>query len=115
MSMNKELLGITGLLSVAVIWGIGFIVVDTALTALTPMQIMAGRFFLASLIMFFAARKNLHTVSKQEVIGGLIMGSCLFFAFILQTVGLQFSTPSKNGIFNGDACCVCPLSRVGRI
>ena len=36
MSMNKELLGMTGLSSVAVIWGIGFIVVDTVLTALTP-------------------------------------------------------------------------------
>lgn len=109
MIMSKELLGVIGLLSVAVIWGVGFIAVDTALTALTPMQIMAIRFFLASVIMFFAARKTLHTVSKQEVIGGFIMGSCLFFAFTLQTVGLQFSTPSKNAFLTATNVVFVPF------
>ena len=89
--MNKELLGVVGLLSATILWGAGFLAVDLALTAFTPMQIMAVRFFLASIIMFFAARKSLQSVLKQEVIAGIIMGLCLFLAFTLQTIGLKFS------------------------
>ncbi|UTC47600.1 DMT family transporter [Treponema vincentii] len=107
--MNKELLGVVGLLSATILWGAGFLAVDLALTAFTPMQIMAVRFFLASIIMFFAARRNLHTVLRQEIIAGLIMGLCLFLAFTLQTIGLKFSTLSNNAFLTATNVVFVPF------
>ena len=107
--MNKELLGVIGLLSATILWGAGFLVVDLALTAFTPMQIMAVRFFLASIIMFFAVRKSLQSVLKQEVIAGIIMGLCLFLAFTLQTIGLKFSTLSNNAFLTATNVVFVPF------
>lgn len=107
--MNQELLGVVGLLSATILWGAGFLAVDLALTAFTPMQIMAVRFFLASIIMFFAARKSLQSVLKQEVIAGVIMGLCLFLAFTLQTIGLKFSTLSNNAFLTATNVVFVPF------
>lgn len=107
--MNKELLGVIGLLAATILWGIGFIAVDIALTAFSPMQIMAIRFCLASGIMFFTVRKNLHSFFKQEVTAGIIMGVCLFFAFTLQTVGLKFSTVPKNAFLTATNVVFVPI------
>lgn len=108
-SMNKEILGIFGLLSASILWGLGFLAVDRALTALSPVQTMVIRFFLASLIMLFAARKDFRTASKQEIKAGCIMGLCLFIAFILQTIGLQLSSLANNAFLTATNVVFVPF------
>ena len=90
----KEYWGMLGLLLVTIIWGAGFTASDIALQSLEPFQIMAGRFLLAALLMGVAGFPRVTKITRQEWKAGTGMG--VFLAFALQTVGLRYTTPSKN-------------------
>ncbi len=92
----KKYFGIIGLLVVTIIWGGGFVATEIALNNLTPLQILSARFFIASVLMGIICMHSIKNITKQELSYGVLLGSVLFLAFILQTVGLQFTTPSKN-------------------
>ena len=92
----KEYWGMLGLLLVTIIWGAGFTASDIALQSLEPFQIMAGRFLLAALLMGAAGFPRVTKITRQEWKAGTGMGVFLFAAFALQTVGLRYTTPSKN-------------------
>ena len=85
------------LVIVTIIWGGGFIATDGALDALSPFYIMMIRFMgaaiLPSCILCFKKLKNLEGYIWRR---GLFAGALLFLAFSFQTIGLQYTTPSKN-------------------
>lgn len=107
--MNKEYLGIIGLLVVTMLWGGGFIASDIALLSLTPIQIITGRFLLATLVLLLLSLKKLKNISKAELKAGIILGICLFSAFLLQTIGLKYTTPSKNAFLTAINVVFVPL------
>lgn len=92
----KKYAAIAGLITVTVIWGGGFVASDLALKSLLPFQIMAVRFLLGTVCMGLISRRDLKAIKKDEVTAGIYMGAALFAGFALQTVGLQYTTPSKN-------------------
>ena len=92
----KRWMSISGLILVTIIWGGGFVASDIALESLTPFQIMTGRFFLGALCMSIMSIKTMKNTSKKELQAGILMGIALFLGFAFQTVGLQYTTPSKN-------------------
>lgn len=92
----KKTMSVCGLILVTVIWGGGFVASDIALESLTPFQIMTVRFFLASVFMGILSVKSFQQVSKKEILAGIYMGISLFAGFAFQTVGLLYTTPSKN-------------------
>ncbi|ONI40454.1 hypothetical protein AN639_12005 [Candidatus Epulonipiscium fishelsonii] len=106
--MNKYK-GLLGLIIVTVLWGGGFVAADIALNSITPFQIMTSRFGIASIILFFVAKKDLKTITKNEIKCGILLGSFLFAAFSLQTVGLQFTTPSKNAFLTSIYVAIVPF------
>ena len=93
----KKYMAIAGLVLVTVIWGGGFVASDMALDSLSPFQIMTIRFLLASVLMGGISIRNLKGIKKEEVTAGVFMGAALFIGFSLQIIGLQYTTPSKNG------------------
>lgn len=92
----KKYLGEIGLIITAIIWGSGFVASAVSLEYYTPYQIMAGRFFIGALILSIVFYKRLNQINKSLWIKGIILGTILYIAFVLQTIGLQFTTPSKN-------------------
>lgn len=92
----KKYLAIAGLILVTIIWGGGFVASDMALESLLPFQIMAIRFFLATVLMGGISIRELRGIKKEEIKAGILMGIALFAAFALQIIGLQYTTPSKN-------------------
>lgn len=92
----KKYLAIAGLILVTIIWGGGFVASDMALESLLPFQIMAIRFFLATVLMGGITVKQLRGMKKEEIKAGILMGIALFAGFALQIIGLQYTTPSKN-------------------
>lgn len=93
----KKYIGEIGLLFVAIIWGMGFVASRLSLDSkLTPFQIMTLRFFISTLLMLIIYRKNLRSINRNSLIAGIILGLLLFVGFAFQTVGLQYTTPSKN-------------------
>ena len=93
-----EVMGSLSLLLVAVIWGTGFIASQMALDAnLSSAFIMFVRFAIAALIVGLVFHRDLkQQLKKEHWKGGFLIGTFLFFAFYVQTVALQYTTPSNN-------------------
>ena len=100
-----------GLLATAMIWGSGFIGSQMALDAnFSSAFIMLCRFAIATMVFGVASFRTLRrqmTLSHWKY--GLIIGSFLFFAFYVQTVGLQYTTPSKNAFITAANVVIVPF------
>ncbi|TQX72510.1 EamA family transporter, partial [Clostridioides difficile] len=94
----KKYFGEIGLIFIAIIWGSGFVATQFALDGgLTPLQIITLRFFLAAIIMNLLFFKQIRAnMGKKLLKAGGILGIFLFLAFTVQTIGLMYTTPSKN-------------------
>ncbi|MGG3890741.1 DMT family transporter [Metabacillus fastidiosus] len=105
----KQYIGDGMLLTTAIIWGSGFVVTAIALDYLTAYQVMAGRFVLAALILMILFGYKFKKFTKTIVWKGAILGTILYIAFALQTVGLQYTTPSKNAFLTAVNVVIVPL------
>ncbi|NBI05546.1 DMT family transporter [Senegalia massiliensis] len=97
------------LVLVAIIWGSGFVVTKNGLDNMTPLFMNAMRFIIASILMSVVFFKKLKTVNKSDIIAGAIIGSFLFSAFAAQTVGLQFTTASKQAFLTATNVVMVPF------
>ena len=97
------------MLITAVMWGSGFVGMAKGLEHWTVFQLMAGRFLLASIILSFIFYKKLKLISKAVVWKGAILGAILFVAFALQTMGLEYTTPSKNAFLTAINVIIVPI------
>lgn len=89
------------LLITAVIWGGSFIVVKEALNLIQPLQVIAYRFTMAFILLFILYYKQVLRNWKDHLIPGVYLGSILGLAFIAQTYGLIYSTPSTSAFITG--------------
>lgn len=105
----KRYIGEIGLIITAVIWGSGFVASAVSLEYYSPYQILAGRFMIGALLLVLIFHKSLRKLNKKAVIKGAILGVFLYVAFILQTVGLQYTTPSKNAFLTAVNVVVVPF------
>lgn len=93
----------------AIIWGSGFVASAVALEHYTPYQILAGRFLIGAVILSLIFFKKLNKLKKSTLIKGAVLGIFLYIAFALQTVGLQFTTPSKNAFLTAVNVVIVPF------
>lgn len=107
--MNKEKLGTIGLLSVTILWGGGFIATDISLLTFNPFQVMAIRFTLSLFLFLPFSIRKLKKLNSKSIIFGLIMGVALFSSFLFQTIGLKYSTPSKNAFLTATNIVFVPF------
>lgn len=105
----KQYIGDGMLLITAIVWGSGFVVTAIALEYLTAYQVMAGRFALATLILTIIFGYKFKKFTKSVVWKGVILGILLYTAFALQTVGLEYTTPSKNAFLTAVNVVIVPL------
>ena len=93
----------------AIIWGSGFVASAVALEHYTPYQILAGRFLIGAVILSLIFFKKLSKLNINTLIKGALLGLFLYIAFALQTVGLQFTTPSKNAFLTAVNVVIVPF------
>lgn len=93
----------------AIIWGSGFVASAIALDHFTPYQILAIRFLIGAIILSVIFHKRLKSINKATIIQGGIIGVFLYLAFALQTVGLQYTTPSKNAFLTAVNVVIVPF------
>lgn len=98
-----------GLLITALIWGSGFVASSMALEFYTPYQILALRFFIGSLILSLVFWRKIKEIQKSTLVKGIILGLFLYSAFALQTIGLQYTTPSKNAFLTAVNVIIVPF------
>jgi drug/metabolite transporter (DMT)-like permease len=95
------------LLSVAIAWGVTFLMVQDAINTTPVYAFLFFRFGLASLLMFFIAYKFLNQTNKKTILYGVILGVFLFSAFATQTFGLAYTKSSIVAFITGlNVICV---------
>ncbi|WP_062353157.1 DMT family transporter [Bacillus kwashiorkori] len=101
--------GEIGLLLTAIIWGSGFVASAISLDSYSPYQIMAGRFTIGAIVLSVIFAKKFQRLTKATIFKGMILGFILFIAFAFQTVGLQYTTPSKNAFLTAVNVVIVPF------
>lgn len=97
------------LLLVTVIWGSGYVVNDVLLHSLTAYQLLTARFGLTFLMLLFLHRSTLKKIHSRTIKKGFVLGLLLYLAFASQTVGLLYTTPSKNAFLTQISVVFVPL------
>lgn len=105
----RKYIGEIALIVTAIIWGSGFVASAVALDHYTPYQILAGRFLIGVILLSVVFHKKIRMIKKHTLLKGIILGSILYIAFALQTVGLQFTTPSKNAFLTAVNIVIVPF------
>ncbi len=88
----SERKALTLLLLVSFVWGAGFFLTDIALRGFSTFQILTIRFFIGSMILTLAFKKNLQHITKIEIKAGILSGSLLAVSFAIQVYGQYYST-----------------------
>lgn len=107
----KKYMGEIGLFAIAIIWGGGFIGTRLALDGgLTTLQTITLRFFVAGVILgavfFKRIKKN---INKESLMAGAFLGLCSFIGFAAQTMGLIYTTVSKNAFITAVNVVIVPF------
>lgn len=102
-------IGEIGLTITAIIWGSGFVMSALALEYYSPYQILVIRFLIGALLLVLVFAKRLKKINKSALVKGAVLGVILYGAFALQTIGLQFTTPSKNAFLTAVNVVIVPF------
>lgn len=94
---------------IALIWGSTFVMVQNALDTVGPMTFVAWRFIVASLLLAALFRRRIRALSRSEVVAGSVIGVWLGVGYMLQTIGLQFTTTGKAGFITGLSVVLVPV------
>lgn len=92
MKDKKTLFADMALIVVAFVWGSGFVATKSALDHMTPFYILGFRFLIASLVLALFSIRRLKKATWKDVKAGLVVGIFMFFCYMFQTVGLQYTT-----------------------
>ena len=92
-----------------IIWGSSFVVMKSSVDVLPTFWLLAIRFSFAALVLSLVFWKRWKVLDRQYLIGGAIMGFCLFVAYAFQTFGLARTTPGKNAFLTAVYCVIVPF------
>jgi drug/metabolite transporter (DMT)-like permease len=105
----RNLKGELGLLLVSIIWGSGFIASAIGLGYLTTYETLAGRFFVATVLLGVMTFRKMRKIPRSTIKNGILLGVMLYVSFLLQTLGLELTTPSKNAFLTAVNVAVVPF------
>jgi len=94
---------------VAILWGTTFVASKYILDSLTPLFIISFRFIIAFALMSVVFRKQLKTINKQELKGGMVVGVIFFIAFATQLIALQYTDAGKQAFLAGTYVVMVPF------
>ena len=101
------------LVTVAIIWGTTFVVVKQALADVSTLYFLFLRFSLASLCLVALFAPAFRKMPVREITQGLSAGACagvfLWLGYILQTLGLRYTTAGNSGFLTGLYIVLVPL------
>ncbi len=97
------------LILLTILWGGTFVLIKKALTHVSPFVFVSFRFGLASLFLLPFLWKHLKKLDFAAIKDGLWIGILFFGGFILQTVGLQYTTSTKSAFITGTFVIFTPI------
>ncbi len=110
--MNRRAAADLALVWNTVIWGSTFVLVKSALNAVSPVLFLSLRFGAATLalLLLFFKRRGVCRKAEPRAIGiGALIGLFLFLGYLFQTLGLQFTSAPKSAFLTGLTSVTVPL------
>jgi drug/metabolite transporter (DMT)-like permease len=83
---------VAALVLVCLVWGTSFTVIKQTLDYTSPLVLLGLRFTVATLVI----AGSLRGLTRAQAAGGLVLGGLFWAGFVLQTNGLQHTTPSRS-------------------
>ncbi len=97
------------LLTVALAWGVTFLMVQDAIKNVPVFSFLFWRFLLASVLMFFISYKFIKLIDIDTFKYGVILGVFLFLGFATQTFGLVYTKSSIVAFLTGLNVIIVPF------
>lgn len=97
------------LLTVAVAWGVTFLMVQDAIETVPVYAFLFWRFCIATILMAVIAYKYFSELNMQTIIYGVILGIFLFSGFATQTFGLAYTKSSIIAFLTGLNVIIVPF------
>lgn len=98
-----------GLLSVTIFWGTTFIVSKITLYEISLLNYLAIRLTIAAIAMNMIAFRYRKQLNKRTIKDGVVLGVFLFFSYLFQMWGIQYTTASNAGFITGIHVALVPL------
>ncbi|MDX6697821.1 MAG: hypothetical protein QOE65_1218 [Solirubrobacteraceae bacterium] len=98
-----------GLVGIAAVWGLTFVMVQDAVAELPVTAFLAYRFLAAALVVGLVFRRDLARLSREGWRAGLLIGVFLTAGYLFQTIGLQHTSVSNAGFITGLFVVLTPL------
>ncbi len=93
----------------SLIWGVTFVLVKSALADASVFAFLVFRFALATLALALIYRAAVRRLDRATLAAGAIIGSFMFAGYAFQTIGLQYTTPSKAAFITGASVVMVPV------
>ena len=106
---RKILLAEFGMICVALFWGMGFVAGKFVLEDMGPFDLMGYRYGLAFLTMLILSVRHYKFMTKKTLYSGALIGVLMFIGNMVQTYGLQFTTPGKQTFIICTYTVIIPL------
>lgn len=106
---NMSLIAKAMLFLSTIIWGSSFFILKNTIDEMPLYFILSIRFLVGTLLLFLVGCKNWKKLNKKYLWAGGITGVFLALAYITQTIGLQYTTPSKNAFLTTFYCILVPF------
>ena len=97
------------LLTVAISWGVTFLMVQDAIKTVPVYAFLFWRFAIATILMAIISYKYFKELTKESILYGVILGVFLFSGFATQTFGLAFTKSSIIAFLTGLNVIIVPF------
>jgi drug/metabolite transporter (DMT)-like permease len=91
-----QMLGVTGLLAAAVIWGFSFVIVKDSTDRIPIIYLLSFRYLLAVFFMLPLFYRKRRVLTKECIVQGAVLGGLLCLSQFFQTLGCKYTTAGKN-------------------
>ena len=108
-SKKLNLLGQLLLLLATLAWGTSFFILKETISTVNELFVLALRFLFAGIALGVVFLKKLIKSDKKTILHGLVLGLILVLAYIIQTYGLSYTTPSRNAFLTSSYCVMVPF------
>ncbi|MDD4808127.1 MULTISPECIES: DMT family transporter [Caproicibacterium] len=98
-----------GLVLAAILWGTAFAVVKDTNHLMPPSWQIGIRFTFAAALMLLLFHKRLKSMNRKALLLSILMGTILFIAYLVQTIGVKYTTAGRNAFLTAIYVVIVPF------
>ncbi len=90
-------------------WGSSFLILKNTIEEVPGIFVVGTRFFSASILLGLIFFKKIKNLDKETIKSGIVLGLIVAGAYFTQTIGLGYTSPSRNAFVTAVYSIMCPF------